>query len=52
VFTDEDLRLGGEHAMIGPPYATAEWAAEDKGWMINFNQECSVNRGNPGDKAN
>ena len=45
VLTDMDERLEGKQAGIAPPYANAEWAAEDKGWTTHFNAECESKAG-------
>ncbi len=40
VLTDIDARLEGDRAVIAPPYATADWPEDEKGWRTQFNTEC------------
>lgn len=40
VLTDIDTRLHGDRAVIAPPYATADWPEDEKGWRTQFNAEC------------
>jgi hypothetical protein len=45
VLTDIDVRLEGEHAVIAPPYATAEWYEGTQRWTTQFNSECEPSTG-------
>jgi hypothetical protein len=40
IWTAMDERLEGEHAVIAPPYASAELGEDDKEWHTMFNAEC------------
>jgi hypothetical protein len=45
LLTSIDDRIEGKNAVIGPPYATAQWDADSNAWKTDFNPEC--NQENP-----
>jgi hypothetical protein len=42
-FAKIDARINGRFAVIGGPYATAEWDGESNAWKTEFNPACNVN---------
>jgi hypothetical protein len=42
-FTAIDQRIEGDYAVIGKPYATAEWDRDSESWKTDFNPACLKN---------
>lgn len=40
VSTDMDVRIEGSRAVIGPPYAYAQWGDNAQSWTVDLNERC------------